>query len=106
MEKIEIQEWLGMDKNDLSATMVGASAWLVLSEGIGNFQRASEKSQIHTKIGKIAQKRKKWRKKDIFLENIEMEDIEMEKDIAGGKKTMKAYLWKVCGDEYDQAHNG
>ena len=28
----------------------------------------------------------------------------MEKDIAGGKKTMKAYLWKVCGDEYDQSH--
>ena len=22
------------------------------------------------------------------------------------KKTMKAYLWKVCGDEYDTAHNG
>ena len=22
------------------------------------------------------------------------------------KKTMKAYLWKVCGDAYDAAHNG
>ena len=27
-----------------------------------------------------------------------------QKDTAGGKKTMKAYLWKVCGDEYDQSH--
>ncbi len=29
-----------------------------------------------------------------------------QKDTAGGKKTMKAYLWKVCGDAYDQEHNG
>ena len=27
-----------------------------------------------------------------------------QKDAADGKKTMKAYLWKVCGDAYDQAH--
>ena len=29
-----------------------------------------------------------------------------QKDTAGGKKTMKAYLWKVCGDAYDTEHNG
>ena len=23
---------------------------------------------------------------------------------ADGKTTMRAYLWKVCGDEYDQSH--
>ena len=27
-----------------------------------------------------------------------------QKDTAGGKKTFKAYLWKVCGDAYDQVH--
>ena len=27
-----------------------------------------------------------------------------QKDTAGGKKTMRTYLWKVCGDEYDAAH--
>jgi len=27
-----------------------------------------------------------------------------QKDTAGGCKTMKQYLWKVCGDEYDQQH--
>ena len=27
-----------------------------------------------------------------------------QKDQAGGKKTMKAYLWKVCGDIYDAQH--
>ena len=29
-----------------------------------------------------------------------------QKDLANGKKTMKAYLWAVCGAEYDQQHNG
>jgi hypothetical protein len=32
--------------------------------------------------------------------------FEAQKNTAGGKKTMKAYLWKVCGDEYDAQHNG
>ena len=27
-----------------------------------------------------------------------------QKDTANGKKTMKAYLWKVCGEEYDTNH--
>ena len=31
-------------------------------------------------------------------------DFIAQKDTALGKKTMKAYLWKVCGDEYDTAH--
>ena len=30
--------------------------------------------------------------------------FEAQKNTAGGKKTMKAYLWKVCGDEYDAQH--
>ena len=28
-----------------------------------------------------------------------------QKDTAGGKKTMRAYLWKVCGDAYDTQHS-
>ena len=31
-------------------------------------------------------------------------DFVAQKDLADGKKTMKAYLWKVCGAEYDQNH--
>ncbi len=27
-----------------------------------------------------------------------------QKDQAGGKKTLKAYYWMVCGAEYDQQH--
>ena len=27
-----------------------------------------------------------------------------QKDLAGGKKTMNAYYWMVCGEEYDAQH--
>ena len=48
----------------------------------------------------------KARKSD--LNNITQDQLNFaaQKDTAGGKKTMKAYLWKVCGDAYDQAHQG
>ena len=32
--------------------------------------------------------------------------FEAQKGLANGKKTFKAYLWMVCGEAYDQAHNG
>ena len=28
-----------------------------------------------------------------------------QKDLANGKKTFRAYLWQVCGAEYDQQHS-
>ena len=48
----------------------------------------------------------KARKSD--LNNITQDQINFaaQKDQAGGKKTMKAYLWKVCGDIYDANHQG
>ena len=48
----------------------------------------------------------KARKSDLM--NITQDQINFaaQKDTAGGKKTMKAYLWKVCGDIYDAAHQG
>ena len=30
----------------------------------------------------------------------------IQKDLADGKKTMRAYLWKICGEAYDQEHQG
>ena len=27
-----------------------------------------------------------------------------QRDLPGGKTTMKAYLWKICGDDYDDAN--
>ena len=48
----------------------------------------------------------KARKSDLNQITTDQQNFAAQKDTAGGKKTMKAYLWKVCGDEYDVAHNG
>ena len=34
----------------------------------------------------------------------DQEDFLAQKDTAGGKKTMRAYLWAICGAEYDAQH--
>ena len=48
----------------------------------------------------------KARKSDLNQITTDQVNFAAQKDQAGGKKTMRAYLWKVCGDEYDTAHNG
>ena len=48
----------------------------------------------------------KARKSDLNKITTDQQNFAAQKDTAGGKKTMRAYLWKVCGDEYDVAHNG
>ena len=46
------------------------------------------------------------RKRD--LEHISQDQLDFmaQKDTATGKKTMNAYLWYVCGQEYDAQHQG
>ena len=48
----------------------------------------------------------KARKSDLNSITQDQINFAAQKDQADGKKTMRAYLWKVCGDAYDQAHNG
>ena len=48
----------------------------------------------------------KVRSKDLMQQATDIADFLAQKDTAGGKKTMKAYLWKVCGDAYDAALAG
>ena len=48
----------------------------------------------------------KARKGDLSQISQDQEDFLAQKDLAGGKKTMKAYLWSICGAEYDQQHQG
>ena len=44
------------------------------------------------------------RSKDLMRINADQTAFLAQKDTAGGKKTMKAYLWKVEGDAYDADH--
>ena len=46
----------------------------------------------------------KVRAKDLMQISDDQAAFLAQKDLPGGKKTMKAYLWKVCGDAYDQQH--
>ena len=46
------------------------------------------------------------RRKDLMQISNDQAAFEEQKNEANGKKTFKAYLWKVCGDAYDQQHNG
>ena len=46
------------------------------------------------------------RKIDLSKIVTDQENFLAQKDLATGAKTMKAYLWRVCGQEYDQQHNG
>ncbi len=48
----------------------------------------------------------KARSKDLMQQATDIADFLAQKDTAGGKKTMKSYLWKVCGDAYDAALAG
>ena len=47
----------------------------------------------------------KARKRDLQYIAQDQIDFMAQKDTAGGKKTMLAYLWKVCGDIYDTQHS-
>ena len=45
------------------------------------------------------------RKEDLTKVTQDQIDFLAQKDLANGKKTMKAYLWKVCGQEYDESQD-
>jgi hypothetical protein len=48
----------------------------------------------------------KNRAKDLSKVSADQAAFMAQKDQPGGKKTMRAYLWMVEGDTYDQQHNG
>ena len=44
------------------------------------------------------------RSKDLMQISSDQANFLAQRDTAGGKKTMRAYLWYICGQEYDQQH--
>ena len=48
----------------------------------------------------------KARKEDLMNMTKDQMDFAAQKDQPDGKKTMRAYLWKICGEKYDSEHNG
>ena len=48
----------------------------------------------------------KARKEDLMQITKDQMDFAAQKDQPDGKKTMRAYLWLICGQKYDAEHNG
>ena len=46
----------------------------------------------------------KARSKNLSLMTSDQQAFLAQKDLADGKKTLKAYYWYICGQEYDQEH--
>ena len=46
----------------------------------------------------------KVRKADLMSVANDEQAFLAQKNLPGGKKTLKAYYWMVCGNEYDQEH--
>ena len=44
------------------------------------------------------------RSKDLMQISTDQTAFLAQRDTAGGKKTMKSYLWYICGQEYDAQH--
>ena len=48
----------------------------------------------------------KTRSKDLTKITADQAAFEAQKDLSYGKKTLLAWYWKVCGDQYDESLNG
>ena len=76
---------------------------------VGEYNRASLPSSnelnARERFGEVAAA-VRLRKKSLSTLAADREAFNAQKDLAGGKKTFNAYLWKVCGDAYDEQHNG
>ena len=46
----------------------------------------------------------KARSKNLSLMTSDQQAFLAQKDLADGKKTLKAYYWYVCGQQYDEEH--
>ena len=76
---------------------------------VGEYNRktpvGANEAQKRTRFAAVA-RAVATRAKDLMNMTTDQANFLAQKDQPNGKKTMKAYLWKICGDAYDAAHNG
>ena len=66
-------------------------------------QPGSDELKARERFAAVA-KAVRLRRGNLSLITQDQENFLAQKDTAGGKRTMRAYLWKVCGEEYDAQH--
>ena len=59
--------------------------------------------RIRARFGAVAAM-VKARSKNLSLMTSDQQAFLAQKDLADGKKTLRAYYWYICGQEYDQEH--
>ena len=64
---------------------------------------SSDETEARTRFSEVASA-VALRKKNLSQIAQDRAAFNAQKDEPGGKKTLKAYLWKVCGEAYDQQH--
>ncbi|MCR5533120.1 MAG: hypothetical protein K6F10_04490 [Paludibacteraceae bacterium] len=76
---------------------------------VGPYKRSTpvgaREAQARTRFAAVA-RAVNTRKNDLMNMTTDQANFLAQKDLAGGKKTYKAYLWSICGDAYDAEHNG
>ena len=63
----------------------------------------SDETEARTRFSEVASA-VALRKKNLSQIAQDRAAFNAQKDTAGGCKTLKQYLWKICGDAYDQQH--
>ena len=66
---------------------------------------SSKELALHTRFTEV-QAMVRTRAKDLMKVTEDQEAFAAQLNTASGKRTMRAYLWKVCGAEYDAQHQG
>ena len=67
--------------------------------------QTSEARAARTRFATVAQA-VKARKENLTTLTADQAAFRAQKELPNGKKTFKAYLWKVCGDAYDEQYGG
>ena len=70
-----------------------------------NVSQSEDSINARTRFGAVSAA-VKARRKDLSKMATDLAAFNAQKDQPNGCKTMTKYLWKVCGEAYDQAHNG
>jgi len=65
---------------------------------------SSDETEARTRFSEVASA-VALRKKNLSQIAQDRAAFNAQKDEPGGKKTLKAYLWKICGDAYDAQHS-
>ena len=64
---------------------------------------SSDETLARTRFGAIV-RAVAARRKDLSLVAVDIANFNAQKELAGGYKTLRQYLWHVCADQYDQAN--